>query len=120
MVSPKTSHSGEQCIGLYLPPLRGYLGSFFASHKEEELKKAAKAVGGACNQRACFLKSTSEAKKISKASGVTRASVMFIPRKQLEKDIVDGFDASEYSFCVGIIYLASHALHCNDPQPLSV
>ena len=94
MVNPKTNHSGEPCIAL---PLRGYLAAFFSTHKEEELKKAAVALGGACNQRACFLKSTSEAKQISKASGTTRASVIFIPRKQIEKDILDRFDACEYS-----------------------
>ena len=93
MVNPKTNHSGEPCIALYLPTLRGLL----LHPQEEELKKALAALGGACNQRACFLKRRSEAKQISKASGTTRASVVFIPRKQIEKDILDRFDACEYS-----------------------
>ena len=50
---------------------------------------------GCCEYlKSTLLKSTSEAKKISKASGVTQPSVVFIPRKQLEKDIIDRFDAS--------------------------
>ena len=95
MVNPKTNHSNVSCIGFYLVPLRDYLTNFLAEHKEEELKKAVVALGGSVNQRGSFLKTTSEANRISKTSGTTRASVRFISREQVDKDTLECFDACE-------------------------
>ena len=96
MVNPRTNHRQESCIALYLPLVRGYLTNFFTAHKEEDLKKAVVELGGSFNQRAFFLKSTSQDKRISRANGVTRASVVFIPRIELDDNILQCFDSGKH------------------------
>lgn len=101
MVNPNTCHMDDPCIGFYLVLLRDYLTGFLAVHREEELKKAVVALGGSVNQRGSFLKSTSDATKISKKTGTTRAAVMFLPRERIDKSTLSRFD--ERNSCVTVV-----------------
>ena len=65
-------------------------------NKEDDLKAAIKKVGGSLNKRGCFLKTTSQESTITKASGVIRASVAFLPLSEVEEDTVKHLTSCEF------------------------
>ena len=95
MVRPTVQRKQEPSIALYMPMVREHCS--LPSESERELKDAIRRVGGSINQSCLFLSTTSNANYVSKATGINRRSVAFIPRSQVGLDILEALDAGKIS-----------------------
>ena len=59
---------------------------------EKDVKSAVKEVGGTCNGSGVFLSTTSTDISVCKSNGINRRSVLFIPRSQVDEDILHQLD----------------------------
>ena len=83
-----------------MPMVREHCGLLWES--ERELKDCIRRVGGSVNQSGVFLSTTSTANVVTKATGINRRSVAYIPRSQVGVDILATLDAGKIytiSYC---------------------
>ncbi len=92
MVVPSMTHRGRECIAIYFPRVRVVLSDFFSSHKDRDVKKAIRKLGGSTNLRRRFLRITSTDTEITFQNGITRGSITFIPRYQVPFDLLERTD----------------------------
>ena len=78
----------EPVVIIYLPMLKEYIsGNVLTPENEQELKQAVKKAGGMVNTGRLFLKTTSQATKITSKVGVNRRSAMQVPRTRFLQNL---------------------------------
>ena len=78
----------ESVVLIYLPMLKEYIsGDVLTPENEQELKRAVKKAGGMVNTGGLFLKTTSQATKVTSKVGVNRRSVIQVPRSKVPPDL---------------------------------
>ncbi len=90
MVRPNCKHASEPAVALYMPMIREHCD--LTTESERQFKLAVKDLGGENNKSGLFLSTTSKAATVSKATGINRRSVTFIPRAKIDKDLLERFD----------------------------
>ena len=93
MIRPSCKHKGNQSIALYFPMVQEYCQ--LSMDSETQLKEAVRGIGGSVNVSGLFMSTTSTDSIVSKANGVNRRSVMFIPHNKLDSDLLKEFEIGE-------------------------
>ena len=79
-------------VGLYIVMIRKYMPMYLLPAVEKDVKEAVKRVGGTVNQSGLFLSTTSTEAVVNRKTGTNRRSVMYIPRCQISRDVLEMLD----------------------------